>query len=666
MKLRKFIGMAAAALALSLALCGCGDKKSKSESKSDSESASSSSQTPGKFSPMVTKDAAFALGINLDKRQAFKVVDAYLDQFCSLMQLRDEETAEVKAKVAKYKKDLFADAPSQLRDFLDETGLCDTQLRWAVFSLENLKMSDYGPQLYGLSVAIAGNVNLEKLIQTVQKKSTREEVVFTEMSLEGEKAWRIEPHVVPNVFVLGMTAKMWKEIGLDLHVTSLDDQLILLASSRGALAKQIRLYRQGMAKSDALGGFSAKEGELLRLKVVDVGERIRENVSQRTLQGTVPMIADVDQVIMRLGDLEGDVTVSSDGTVSTAASLKAASEEDADKIRTLAKVGLMATRSQWGENPYVPGEFVKMLDAVKIDGTDGEIKVQNVNSLLAFYPIVSARLNAEGKTTAVEQAEAARKLEQEAFERRAKARRAAAQAAADEKRRREEEKRRELERQKTEKQQIETNKRHYKAVLERFHETTLDQLSAAPHTDLPEHVTGETSYSCVMPIGPKGMTFYEMKALPGREILVTRLDEEGMETNISYAEFSSLANQNPFLLAKGMHCYYKGMRNWTMRVPVPSANEKLDPARADFRDLYDFAAKHCRKTPALAYEVFFIDAGLETRVHTVPFGGTFGRADVKTGLLQVIGAGAARGRTGGATDLEARLDKGRLVIRRKN
>ena len=102
-----------------------------------------------------------------------------------------------------------------------------------------------------------------------------------------------------------------------------------------------------------------------------------------------------------------------------------------------------------------------------------------------------------------------------------------------------------------------------------------------------------------------------------------------------------------------------------MRVPVPSANENIDPARDDLRDLYAFAATHCSKTTALAYEVFFVDAGVETRVHEVPFGRTFGRADVMSGLQQIVGSGTVRGRSGGVTDLEARLNKGYLVIRRK-
>ena len=287
---------------------------------------------------------------------------------------------------------------------------------------------------------------------------------------------------------------------------------------------------------------------------------------------------------------------------------------------------------------------------------------------VAWIVHVKYRHHVEDEDRRAEQAReerSARAKEREEAEARAEVRRAAAQAAAAEKSRQEEEKRQELERQKAEKSQIEANKKRYKAALERFHGTTLDLLSAAPATDNPEKVTGETWYSCVMPVGPKGMTLYEMKALPGKDILVTRLDAEGVVTNVPYDAFSSLAAKNPFLLAKGAYCYYRGAKKWEMRVPVPAAQESIDPARGDFRDLYEFAARQCGKAPAVAYEVFFLDAGLETRVHVVPFGATFGRADVAKGLQQLLGPGAARGRAGGANDIQARLDKGGLVIRRK-
>ena len=432
MRLRKFIGMAAAALALSLALCGCGDKKSRSESKSDSESASSSDRAPGKFSPMVTKDAAFALGVNLDKRQAFKVVDAYLDQVCSWLQLRDKDVDQVKTIVSRSKKDLFACVPWELRDLLDEKELRDAEFRWAVISLEDLNFDDYQP-LHGLSAAIAMDADLGKFIpqdmvirRVFELRDYRKgrlitetnDVVFTEMSLEGEKVWHIYERINDPIesrgktivsgesyFPYGLLRDFIHELnkdGIDLHVASLDGQLLLAASSRGSLAKQIRLYRQGKGAGDALGGFSAKEGELIHLKVDNVGERILAIGGQNGVREVAQLLPDGERVIKGLGVFEGDVKVSSDGMVSVSASLKAASEEDADEIRTLAKVGLMAARSQWNENPYMPREFVKKLDAVKIGGTDGEIKVQNVDPLPAFGPVVSsARLSSDLLTMAM-------------------------------------------------------------------------------------------------------------------------------------------------------------------------------------------------------------------------------------------------------------------------
>ena len=94
------------AFALSLVICGCGGRDKL-------------------LSPQVTKDAKFALGVNLDRQQAFKVLDAYFDPICEMMQLGEKETAEAKERVAEYKRDLVADAPGEARDFVEESGLRD-------------------------------------------------------------------------------------------------------------------------------------------------------------------------------------------------------------------------------------------------------------------------------------------------------------------------------------------------------------------------------------------------------------------------------------------------------------------------------------------------------------------------------------------------------------
>ena len=88
----KIIGMSA--MAFALAFSGCNSKEDQS-------------LKGGVTTPKVTKDAKFALGVNLDRQQAFKVVDAYLGKICDILQLDGQKTAEAKAKVAQYKEDIL-------------------------------------------------------------------------------------------------------------------------------------------------------------------------------------------------------------------------------------------------------------------------------------------------------------------------------------------------------------------------------------------------------------------------------------------------------------------------------------------------------------------------------------------------------------------------------
>jgi len=257
-------------------------------------------------------------------------------------------------------------------------------------------------------------------------------------------------------------------------------------------------------------------------------------------------------------------------------------------------------------------------------------------------------------------AQAARAKEREAAAARAEARRAVERAEAAEKRRQEEEKKQALERKAEAKRQVEANRKRHQTALERFRGTVLELLSAAPAADLPARVVGETWYSCVTPAGRSGLTLYEIQALPGKDIHVTRLDEKGEVADVPLGEFNRLVSGSSYLLAKGTHCYYKGTKNWQMRVSVPAAGEKLDPSHEDFRDLYAFAARQCDKRSALSYEVFFRDVGgAETRILVLPFGTPFERADVVKGLQQ------SSARRIGAAALEARMNEGSLVVRRK-
>lgn len=383
----KMIGMSA--MAFAFAISGCNSKEQQSSKDG--------------LSPKVTKDAKFALGVNLDKQQAFKVVDAYLDQVCDILQLDDSKTAVVKEKVAQYKNDLFTDAPRDVREFIEESGLGDSEFRWAVISAEDLKKVNGSLQCVGLSWAIAGKINLDKLLSAIEKKSSEkpsDAVTFKELSVEGMKAWRMEPQD-------DFAAQKLKDGGIDLHVTSLDGQLVLVASSRTTLEKQIRLYRDGKDEGDTLGGFAAKEGNFLHLAVNDVGALVRQNIGKSDLRGITRMIPDGDEVVLGLKSFHVDMTVSSDGTLSDTLSLMAGSEKDGETLRTFANSGLMMARALMGKDPGTPKFVLKLFEGIKIGGMGSRIQLQGSSFLLgamgALFPAISsAMLNANLSTMSIQ------------------------------------------------------------------------------------------------------------------------------------------------------------------------------------------------------------------------------------------------------------------------
>lgn len=240
--------------------------------------------------------------------------------------------------------------------------------------------------------------------------------------------------------------------------------------------------------------------------------------------------------------------------------------------------------------------------------------------------------------------------------------REAMRAAAAERQRLEEERKKAAERRVEEKRRVDANIKRRQAALDRFHGTTLDLISSAPATDLPAKVLSETWFSCVAPGGRTGLTVYEVQAMPGKDIHVSRLDDDGKVTDMPIETFNQQVAKGQFLLTKGSRCYYNpgGSRKWELKLPVPVGSETFDPSRDDFRDLLAFVHQNCPGKSAMSYEVFFRDVGgTETRVQMVPVGGVVSRAEVVRGLQQTAS------RPIGSGVLQARMKEGSLVIRRK-
>lgn len=264
-------------------------------------------------------------------------------------------------------------------------------------------------------------------------------------------------------------------------------------------------------------------------------------------------------------------------------------------------------------------------------------------------------------------AQIAREREQEAEavrqEARRKAQMEAKRAADEEARRREEEKRRVAAAKAEAERVVQANIKRYQAALSRFNGAILGMLASAPPSDLPAKVVHETWFSCLVPGGRAGVMLYEILASPGQNLRISRLDAEGKAENVSLEDFNLQVAKSPYLLSKGSYCYYNPAngRRWELRVPILTESEKLDPSREDFRDLYNFVRQLGLVTSALSYNVFFRDfGGGETRILSVPFGGTVTRNDVQRGLQST--AGPQRQQNDDA--LRARMEQGSLIIRR--
>lgn len=210
------------------------------------------------------------------------------------------------------------------------------------------------------------------------------------------------------------------------------------------------------------------------------------------------------------------------------------------------------------------------------------------------------------------------------------------------------------------------NAKRFHSALERFRGAALGLLAYAPASDIPAKVQDETWFSCLVPGGRSGAVLYEIRALPGKNLHVTRLDAEGNAEEVKIEEFNGIASKNPFLLSKGGRCYYSPRDNgkWELRLPVPAEGETFDPARNDFGELCDVIRKRGIATASYGYEVYFREAGgFENRILFVPFGGTVNRSAIHSALLSTLASQGARGSNDAA--VRARLNGGRIVIRRR-
>ena len=336
----KLVGVSA----LALVLCGCGG-------------GSGSEKYAG---PKVAEGAIMALEFN--QQQIDKIKAAALGE-----------------KGESLTKKAWEEAPKELVEVIKAAGLENAKARWGVLSVGELALKEdmelkEAPEV---AVAIAVDIDIEKAVAAIreqQKKEKDDDVTLVDATVAGVKAWKV-------VDKEGELAKAKAEPCF----TALDGKLFLVASTLAALEKQIALYRDGKGASGAFAGFSFADGDLFRLKLLDIGAIVKKAVPnpEEALKMLSAFVPNGDKIVLGLGTLDFSATAAADNGVALKLTLGTASEKDADQLRTLAKTGLMPLTAQLQEAAKEDADAkmqLALVEGVKIAGADGKFEANLVVS----------------------------------------------------------------------------------------------------------------------------------------------------------------------------------------------------------------------------------------------------------------------------------------------
>ncbi len=389
------------ATAIAILLCGCGDAKSSS----DSAKTTDAEQVQAfKFTPKVMENAVLALGLDLDIPKWSKVAQGSFDRMVGLLGKEDDERAqESRRKFKEFLDDPFKNAPADIREFAEEAGLRKARFAWAVASVENDALATGTSRLKtvpGTAVAIATDIDIKKLVACARRKFEEGgdlvEASIVEVPIAGEKAWRIVPKKKNDT-------REFAEKNLDPHVTSLDGQLLLIASTPSVLERQVRLYREGTGAGPMLHDFMPAKGDLVRVQVKDVGENIRKaQLDPRMLFMVALLIRNGDKVLFGLKDLDVRLTPSGGENLELSLDLLTASAEDAGLLKAFAKTSQKKIVGGLEQEGDMPKALVDVVRRISIATQDAALKITSDDAFFLqvsiLYPTVFAAVTTANAT----------------------------------------------------------------------------------------------------------------------------------------------------------------------------------------------------------------------------------------------------------------------------
>ena len=274
----------------------------------------------------------------------------------SVKPLKDAFLAGFNAAMA---KDPSKDNAAQFNKFLKEAGLEGKSLQWGVGTLGGANLVELmkNDKIPEISVALRIDHDSAKLLPAMKSVADADEK-FTEFETAGLKAWKLEsPEMVKD--------------GVTPVITSLDGQLVLFATDSAALARLVKLYRDGEGASAAFSSLSSGSGEVFRMFIPKVGKLIAD-----VAKGSGSDLAELDQMIpdgKRLATGLGDFDlafVAQGDAASVKATLVASTADDGETIRTLVKTSLMPLKASLKDSMDEESKLAyQVLNGVKVSGT---------------------------------------------------------------------------------------------------------------------------------------------------------------------------------------------------------------------------------------------------------------------------------------------------------
>jgi hypothetical protein len=281
---------------------------------------------------------------------------------CALA-MRSPAKTSLSPLIEKYKLNDYKAAVEQLpadaKDLFNELELEKVDTKWVLVTVGGEIAMGKIPDV---AIVVATTLDLDKVVAAAEKDKDKN-VEFKKKDVAGVPAYEIVAkgeEVVPCV-------------------ASLDGKLIIGASSAAVLEKQIALYRDGKGASADFSSFGLSANDILRVTAVKAGETVKKALpDQSMLQAVTGMIPDGDKLVLGLGVIELTATTD-EKDVKLGLSVETASDADADKLRTVAKTGLMGLTAQLKEGADKDTDTKMAYEALQSAKVEGEGKIAKLS-----------------------------------------------------------------------------------------------------------------------------------------------------------------------------------------------------------------------------------------------------------------------------------------------